>query len=82
MGSYSVAVAGKLVQIYKININIYGEKQYTKRNKNTEHTYYTAKHRNKKTNIKRIKFKKLIRTKQRTKDVVKGYVFHFRNVYR
>jgi hypothetical protein len=57
-----VAVAGKLVQIYKININIYGEKQYTKRNKNTVHTHYTAKHKNKKTYIKRINFKKLFRT--------------------
>jgi hypothetical protein len=31
---------------------------------------------------KKNKLKKLIRTKQGTKDVVKGYVFHIRNVYR
>jgi len=37
-------MVGKLVQIYKINININGEKQYTKQNKNTEHTYYKAEH--------------------------------------
>jgi len=40
---------------------------------------------NKETNIKQLRFKKpikLIRTKQREKDVMKEYVFPFRNIYR
>jgi hypothetical protein len=61
-----VAVVGKLVQIYKININVCREKQYTTKQKYRTHiTQQNIKKQEDK--HKRINLKKLIRTKQRTK---------------
>jgi len=49
---------GKIVHKYKINNCIHGERQYTKQDKNTEHTTRTEQNvRKKKTNIKRVNLK-------------------------
>jgi len=54
LGSYPVAEVGKLVQIYKINININGKKQYTKQKRRKKNLLQSKTYKTIKQTIKRI----------------------------